>query len=99
VRLIRAIAAKKFFRIRGGGRKMKVASVTMMLTHCHKCGFHVRSGRLTFQFTAWLKGFFAVAVLSHAKTFPTKVSARNCASKGLTSGSVIASLIQLSIWR
>jgi hypothetical protein len=38
-----------------------------MLTHCHKCGFHVRSKRLTFDFAAWLKGFYAVAVLSHAK--------------------------------
>ena len=50
---------------------IKVAAVAMMLTHCHKCAFHVRSERLAFQIAAWLKAFYAVAALSHANTADT----------------------------
>src|SRR4051794_5022623 len=65
----------------------------MMLTHCHKCGFHVRSERLTFNFAAWRKGFCAVAALSHAKNSRPSVTSVSVADENETG----ALLIQLPI--
>src|SRR6478735_10673912 len=51
---------------------IEVAAVTMMLRYCHTCGFRTRFPRVAFHFSAWLKGFCAVAPPSHAKAFRTR---------------------------
>jgi hypothetical protein len=87
------MALKNFFGRRGRKHEIKVAVVTMTLTHCHKCAFRVRSEQPTFKLAPWLKGFCAVAAPSHA-TDLTKKFARSFA-RSVTSA--IAMLIQLAI--
>src|SRR5256885_17234081 len=88
-----AVTAEKSSSQSAATARIKVAAIAMMLTHCHKCGFHVRSERLTFNFAAWLKGFCAVAALSHAKNSAASVTSISVADHNEAG----ALLIQLPI--